>query len=130
MKYYHGAWPIDSFLKQYLGSSAAKYRKDLQKLDTLDEVPLREKPIASGRANTNPEDFVSFASDESCDDEMEVDDEETDMMPDKGKSKSKVHFEMEADDEEIEMSSDKKKSKVHFWLTLLIVILIHNTGNL
>ena len=128
MKYYHGAWPINSFLKQYLGSSTAKYRKDLQKLDTLDEVPLREKPIASGRANTNPEDFVSFASDESCNDEMEVDDKETDMMPDKGKSK--VHFEMEADDEEIEMSSDKKKSKVHFWLTLLIVILIHNTGNL
>jgi len=128
MKYYHGAWPIDSFFKQYLGSSTAKYRKDLQKLDTLDEVPLREKPIASGRANTNPEDFVSFASDESCDNEMEVDDKETDMMPDKGKSK--VHFEMEADDEEIEMSSDKKKSKVHFWLTLLIVILIHNTGNL
>ena len=128
MKYYHGAWPINSFLKQYLGSSAAKYCKDLQKLDTLDEVPLHEKPIASGRANTNPEDFVSFTSDESCDDEMEVDDKETDMMPDK--EKSKVHFEMETDDKDIEMSSDKKKSKVHFWLTLLIVILIHNTGNL
>ena len=128
MKYYYGDWPINSFLKQYLGSSTAKYCKDLQKLNTLDEVPLCENPIASGRANTNPEDFVSFASDESCDDEMEVDDKETDMMPDKGKSK--VHFEMEADDEEIEMSSDKKKSKVHFWLILLIVILIHNTGNL
>src|SRR5438309_7257780 len=128
MKYYHGAWPIDSFLKQYLGSSIAKYRKDLQKLDTLDEVPSCKKPIASRRANTNPEDFVSYASDESCNDEMEVDDKETDMMPDKGKSK--VHFEMEVDVKEIEMSSDKKKSKVHFWLTLLIVILIHNTGNL
>ena len=89
---------------------------------------MREKTIASGRANTNPEDFVSFASDESSSDKMEVDDEEPHKMPDKGKSK--VHFEMEMDDEEIEMNSDKKKSKVHFWLTLLILILIHNTENL
>ncbi len=86
------------------------------------------KTIASGRANTNPEDFVSFASDESSSDKMEVDDEETHKIPDK--EKSKVHFEMEMDDEEIEMNSDKKKSKVHFWLTLLILILIHNTENL
>jgi len=129
MKYYHGAWPIDSFLKQYLGSSTAKYRKDLEKLNTLDEVPSREKTIASGRANADPEDFVFFRSDESSSDEMEVDDKETREMPDKGKSK--VRFEMEMDDdEETEMNSDKKKLKVHFWLTLLIPILIHNTETL
>jgi len=64
------------------------------------------KTIASDKANTDAEDFVSFMSDESDNDEMKM------------------------DNEEIEMSSDKQKSKVHFWLTLLILILIHNTGNL
>jgi hypothetical protein len=69
MKYYHHAWPIDAFLKQYLGSSAAKYRKDLQQLVALDEVPSLQKAATSEGANQVAENFISY----SCDSDNESD---------------------------------------------------------
>jgi hypothetical protein len=66
LKYYHRAWPINAFLKQYLKSSASKYRKDLQKLSDMNEVPARQKAaISKGADKSNAEDFVSFLSDDS-----------------------------------------------------------------
>jgi hypothetical protein len=65
MKYYHHAWPIDAFLKQYLRSSAGKYRKDIRILVALDEVPSLEMVATSRVADQDEEEFVPFSSDES-----------------------------------------------------------------
>jgi len=65
MKYYHRAWPINAFLRQYLGSSAAKYRRDMENLCALNEVPSRQKTAASKTADGDAEDFVGFSSDGS-----------------------------------------------------------------
>ena len=78
MKYYYHAWPINAFLKQYLGSSAAKYRRDIQKLQALDEIPSRQVTATPDTASQNAEDFVSFSASESgvedSGDELEIDD--------------------------------------------------------
>jgi hypothetical protein len=88
MKYYYHAWPIDAFLKQYLGSSAAKYRKDIQMVTALDEVPSLEKTVTSNAVDQDAEDFVSFSDDaDSSESEHEHDVE----MGDKGmKTSAKV----------------------------------------
>ena len=76
MKYYHHAWPIDTFLKQYLGSSAMRYQNDLKKLTALDEIPSRQKPVVATEANKESEDFINFSSRSESDSELEMDDED------------------------------------------------------
>jgi hypothetical protein len=91
MKYYHRAWPIDAFLKQYLGSSAAKYRKDIQKLGALDDIPSHEKTVTSKGDDRNTEHFVNFSSSES-----ESDDESDENMDEVIESTTKVSYILEA----------------------------------
>ena len=71
MKYYYQAWPVNAFLKQYLGSAAAKYRKDMRRLLELNEIPSRHETTTA--ANKDAEDFIGFSSDEDGTSESESD---------------------------------------------------------